>query len=41
MPIGRDSKEGWVVQGWTPDVIVGRAEFSISCSMRTLLLRSQ
>jgi IS30 family transposase len=25
-----------VVQGWTPDVIVGRAEFSISCSMRTL-----
>ncbi len=25
-----------VVQGWTPDVIVGRAEFPISCSVRTL-----
>lgn len=25
-----------VVQGWTPDVIVGRAEFSIDCSVRTI-----
>ena len=25
-----------VAQGWTPDVIVGRAELSISCSARTL-----
>ena len=25
-----------VVQGWTPDVIVGRAEFPISCSVRML-----
>lgn len=25
-----------VAQGWTPDVIIGRAEFSISCSVRTL-----
>lgn len=25
-----------VVQGWTPDVIVGRAEFPISCSISTL-----
>lgn len=25
-----------VVQGWTPDVIIGRAEFPISCSIRTL-----
>lgn len=25
-----------VVQGWTPDVIIGRAEFPISCSVRTL-----
>ncbi|HCS30208.1 MAG TPA: IS30 family transposase, partial [Enterococcus sp.] len=23
-----------VVQDWTPDVIVGHADFSISCSMR-------
>lgn len=25
-----------VVQGWTPDVIIGRAEVPISCSVRTL-----
>lgn len=25
-----------VVQGWTPDVIIGRGEFPISCSVRTL-----
>lgn len=25
-----------VAKGWTPDVIAGRAEFSISCSVRTL-----
>ncbi|WP_326717468.1 IS30 family transposase [Vagococcus jeotgali] len=25
-----------VAQGWTPDVIIGRAEISISCSVRTL-----
>ena len=25
-----------VVQGWTPDVIVGRAEFPIDCSVRTI-----
>ena len=25
-----------VIQGWTPDVIIGRAEFTISCSVRTL-----
>ncbi|BDP61109.1 hypothetical protein EfmJHP38_20470 [Enterococcus faecium] len=25
-----------VVQGWTPDVIVGRAAFPISCSARTI-----
>lgn len=25
-----------VVQGWTPDVIIGRAEFPISCSISTL-----
>lgn len=25
-----------VVQGWTPDVIIGRAEIPISCSVRTL-----
>lgn len=25
-----------VAQGWTPDVIIGRAEFPIDCSMRTL-----
>ena len=25
-----------VAQGWTPDVIIGRAEFPISCSVRTL-----
>lgn len=25
-----------VVQGWTPDVIIGRAEFPIDCSVRTL-----
>lgn len=25
-----------VAQGWTPDVLIGRAEFPIGCSMRTL-----
>ncbi|KAA9160457.1 IS30 family transposase, partial [Enterococcus faecalis] len=25
-----------VVQGWTPDVIIGRGEFPIGCSVRTL-----
>ncbi|MBK1224709.1 IS30 family transposase [Enterococcus faecium] len=25
-----------VVQGWTPDVLIGRAEFPIACSVRTL-----
>lgn len=25
-----------VVQGWAPDVLIGRAEFPISCSVRTL-----
>src|SRR5690625_1038694 len=28
-----------VALGWTPDVIIGRAEKSISCSMRTLYRR--
>ncbi|MGM8184426.1 transposase, partial [Enterococcus italicus] len=25
-----------VVQGWAPDVLIGRAEFPIACSVRTL-----
>ncbi|TNX46383.1 IS30 family transposase, partial [Enterococcus faecium] len=25
-----------VAQGWTPDVLIGRAEFPIACSVRTL-----
>ena len=28
-----------VVQGWAPDVLLGRAEFPISCSVRTLYWR--
>ena len=31
--------EDKTTQGWTPDVIVGRGEFSISCSVRTLYRR--
>lgn len=25
-----------MAQGWTPDVLIGRAEFPIACSVRTL-----
>ena len=25
-----------VAQGWAPDVLIGRAEFPIACSVRTL-----
>ncbi|WP_339099578.1 integrase [Enterococcus sp. DIV0840] len=31
-----DYLQTMVAQGWTPDVIIGRAEFPISCSVRTL-----
>ena len=33
--------EDKTTQGWTPDVIVGRGELSISCSVRTLYRRFQ
>lgn len=35
----KDYIEDKTTQGWTPDVIVGRGEFSISCPVRTLYRR--
>lgn len=32
----QDYVKTMVAQGWTPDVIIGRGEFPISCSVRTL-----